>query len=384
MPSATNGTPNGATDVRDLVKEYPICLVTGGAGYIGSHTVLELLNAGVAVVVLDNLVNSHDESLNRVWSICKHEHDELITGKVPPPLFFHKVDLRDERKLKDIFAYWQQPDASLPTADLPVNISEVASKRHYHMLPYVVTEDKRPKPLATTTDHSRWGKINSVIHFAALKAVGESVTKPLEYYDNNITGLLVLLRTMQVYNVKELVFSSSAVVYGRGNEQNITEDVVQVNGQGGSLTNPYGRSKWFAEEILNDLSIADPDMRTIALRYFNPTGANQSGLLGENPKGMPNNIVPVILQAYQRRRSKVVVFGSNYDTSDGTGVRDYIHVKDLASGHLAALRKLNADSTMATVLKEELKSDKMRRGSAAMITLAEELPPNYNVYNLGK
>jgi len=253
---------------------------------------------------------------------------------------------------------------------MPKNVGDVAVDRKYSMLSYEIDILRRTKPLPATMDSSQFGVIKSVIHFAALKAVGESVTKPLEYYENNIVGLVILLKAMRANNVKNIVFSSSAVVYGRGNELNISEDSVQVGGEGGGgglLTNPYGRSKWMAEEILNDCCNADPLFRAISLRYFNPTGSHPSGLIGEDPKGIPNNIVPVILQAYQRRRSKVYVFGSNYDTADGTGVRDYIHVSDLAKGHLAALRKLGADEIAALAGAKN----------------SEAPMPNYLVYNLG-
>ncbi len=275
-------TPTKST-AREACRSYPITLVTGGSGYIGSHTVLELLNAGIAVVVLDNLSNSHVESLNRVYAIAKHENARLAISQDArpiPPLFFHQVDMRHENKLKDIFAYWQgSRTVSLDPEQTPINIAETVGTRQYPMLSYSTNLEKRPKPLPSTIDPSRLGKITSVIHFAALKAVGESVVKPLEYYDVNIVGLLALLKTMKLHSVKEIVFSSSAVVYGRGNEQDITEDLVQVGGQGGGgglLTNPYGRSKWMAEEILNDCCIGDPTFRAVALRYFNPT----VGLLG--------------------------------------------------------------------------------------------------------
>ncbi|PSR76070.1 UDP-glucose 4-epimerase, partial [Coniella lustricola] len=289
--------------LREAVSTYPICLVTGGAGYIGSHTVLELLTAGFAVVVVDNLCNSHLESLYRVHYIARIET--------------------------------------------------------YPMLEYSIDTGKRTKlsPLCSVADS--FGKIVCVIHFAALKAVGESLSMPLDYYEVNVAGLLFVLKAMRAHAVNTFVFSSSAVVYGMGHGAGIAEDAVRTAGQGsggGLLTNPYGRSKWMSEEIINDFCAAHPRFHATSLRYFNPTGAHASGLIGENPKGTPNNIVPVILQAYERRRSRVQVFGSSYDTSDGTGVRDYIHVSDLAKGHLAALRKAVTTEPPAT---------------------------QYNVYNLG-
>lgn len=197
-----------------------------------------------------------------------------------------------------------------------------------------------------TTKPETFGKIACVIHFAALKAVGESLSMPLEYYEVNVSGLVIMLKAMGAHNVNTFVFSSSAVVYGKGHGEAITEEAVQIAGMGnggGLLTNPYGRTKWMCEEIINDFCASNNKFHATALRYFNPTGAHPSGLIGENPKGTPDNIVPVILQAYERRRIKVQVFGSSYDTPDGTGVRDYIHVSDLAKGHLAALRKAVTD-----------------------------------------
>ncbi|KAK4986365.1 hypothetical protein LTR50_005343 [Elasticomyces elasticus] len=371
MPPLEKSTSSSSpfTKAHDAVASYPICLVTGGSGYIGSHTVLELLGAGVAVVVLDNLVNSHMESLCRVYRIAEYER-KLAGQENVPPLFFHCVDLRDKQAVIDVFAFWQEPTTASKAK--PIDVAEVALRRTYSMKEYNLVLSKRPKPLPSTTDPTRHGKVTSVVHFAALKAVGESVSKPLEYYENNIGGLLNLLQAMKAHNVKEMVFSSSAVVYGAGKEANISEDAVQVGGKGpgaGLITNPYGRSKWMAEEILNDCCIADAELRVTSLRYFNPTGSHPSGLIGEDPKGTPNNIVPVILQAYQRRRSKVYIFGSGYDTQDGTGVRDYIHVSDLAKGHLAALRKIDPSATPPTV--------------PGLTDSPQQDLPRYNVYNLG-
>ena len=246
-------------------------LVTGGAGYIGSHTCVELLNAGYDVVVLDNLCNSSEESLNRVRE---------ITGK---DLTFYKVDLLDADAVEDVF---------------------------------------------------RKEKIEAVIHFAGLKAVGESVSIPLRYYHNNITGTLVLCEMMQKYNVKNIVFSSSATVYGNPKTVPIKEDFPL------SVTNPYGRTKLMLEDIFRDLYVSDHDWNVVLLRYFNPVGAHKSGKIGEDPNGIPNNLVPYITQVAVGKRDFVRVFGDDYDTPDGTGVRDYIHVVDLAIGHLKALEKL--------------------------------------------
>lgn len=247
-------------------------LVTGGAGYIGSHTCVELLNAGYDVVVVDNLCNSCKEALDRV---------EAITGK---KLKFYEVDILVKEGLTKVFETEQ---------------------------------------------------IESVIHFAGLKAVGESVAKPLEYYYNNITGTLVLCDVMRSHGVKNIVFSSSATVYGTPAFVPITEDCPK-----GVCTNPYGWTKSMLEQILTDLHTADPEWKVILLRYFNPIGAHESGRIGENPKGIPNNLVPYITQVAVGKLESLGVFGNDYDTPDGTGVRDYIHVVDLAIGHVKAIEKM--------------------------------------------
>lgn len=246
-------------------------LVTGGAGYIGSHTCVELLNEGYEVVVIDNLCNSSKESLTRV---------EQITGK---QVKFYEADIRDKDALDRIF----------------------------------LDED-----------------IEAVIHFAGLKAVGESVAKPLEYYFNNITGTLVLCDIMRKHNVKNMVFSSSATVYG------IPKSVPMDETFPTGATNPYGRTKLMLEEIFKDLYVSDNDWNIILLRYFNPIGAHKSGLIGEDPNGIPNNLVPYIQQVAIGKLDCLGVNGDDYDTPDGTGVRDYIHVVDLANGHIKALEKL--------------------------------------------
>ncbi|CAG4901482.1 UDP-glucose 4-epimerase GalE [Paraburkholderia saeva] len=246
-------------------------LVTGGAGFIGSHTCVELLNGGYDVVVIDNLVNSNPESLKRV---------EKITGK---KLAFYEADARDEAALKGIF-------------------------------------DAHP--------------VTGAIHFAALKAVGESVAKPIQYYRNNVDSLLVLLDVMRLRDVKQFVFSSSATVYGVPQSSPIDESFPL------SATNPYGQSKLIAEQVLRDLEVSDPSWRIATLRYFNPVGAHESGLIGEDPSGIPNNLMPYVAQVAVGKLEKLRVFGGDYDTPDGTGVRDYIHVVDLARGHLAALDAL--------------------------------------------
>ena len=245
-------------------------LVTGGAGYIGSHTCVELLNAGYDVVVVDNLYNASEKALDRV---------EKITGK---KVVFYNADIRDKQAMNDIF-------------------------------------DKE--------------KVDAVIHFAGLKAVGESVVKPIEYYENNIAGTLNLCDAMRNHGVKNIIFSSSATVYGDPAFIPITEECPK-----GTCTNPYGWTKWMLEQILTDLHTADPEWNVILLRYFNPIGAHKSGMIGEDPKGIPNNLMPYISQVAVGKLEKLGVFGDDYDTPDGTGVRDYIHVVDLAVGHVKAIK----------------------------------------------
>ena len=243
-------------------------LVTGGAGYIGSHTCIEMIKAGYDVVVVDNLDNSNRESLNRV---------EKIVGK---KVKFYENDVRDKDALRKIFSE---------------------------------------------------NKIEAVIHFAGLKAVGESVAKPIEYYDNNLISTIYLLEVMREFDVKKFVFSSSATVYGVAKEMPLKE------GMPTGAINPYGRTKLFIEEILRDLYVSDNTWGIAILRYFNPIGAHESGTIGEDPKGIPNNLMPYIAQVAVGRREQLHVFGNDYNTVDGTGVRDYIHVCDLAVGHVKAV-----------------------------------------------
>lgn len=250
-------------------------LITGGAGYIGSHTALELLNEGYDVVVYDNLCNSSRESLRRV---------EELTGK---QIRFYEGDVQDEKALTDMF---------------------------------------------------KEQRIDAVIHCAALKAVGESVQKPLEYYQNNISGTLTLLKVMREVGVKNIVFSSSATVYGSPEEMPITEECPK-----GQCTNPYGWTKSMMEQIMSDVQKADSSWNVILLRYFNPVGAHKSGRIGEDPKGIPNNLMPYISQVAVGKLEKLGVFGNDYDTPDGTGVRDYIHVVDLAIGHVKAINYIFTD-----------------------------------------
>lgn len=246
-------------------------LVTGGAGYIGSHTCIELLNEGYEVVIIDNFYNSSEKVLKII---------EELSGK---KFKFYKGDIRDKEILRKIFSE---------------------------------------------------NDIYGVIHFAGLKAVGESVEKPIEYYDNNINGSIKLIEVMREFNVKNLIFSSSATVYGKPKSVPIKEDFSL------SVTNPYGRTKLFLEEIFTDLYISDNEWNVILLRYFNPIGAHKSGRIGENPNGIPNNLVPYITQVAVGKLDYVRVFGDDYETKDGTGVRDYIHVLDLALGHIKAIKKV--------------------------------------------
>ena len=249
-------------------------LVTGGAGYIGSHTCVELLNSGYGVVVIDNLCNSNERSLERV---------QELTGKT---VTFYRGDVRDEALLYKIF-----------------------------------TENE----------------IGCVIHFAGLKAVGESVAKPWKYYDNNLNTTLILTKVMNEVGMKNIIFSSSATVYTAENEMPLRE-----TSRTGGCTNPYGWTKYITEQILSDMAQADPAWSAVLLRYFNPIGAHESGRIGEDPRGIPNNLMPYITQVAIGRREKLSVYGNDYDTHDGTGVRDYIHVVDLAKGHVAAVAYVTA------------------------------------------
>ena len=250
-------------------------LVTGGTGYIGSHTCVELLNAGYEVIILDNLVNSKENVVSKI---------EEITGKM---VTFYQGDVRDETLLNKIFS------------------------------------EKR---------------IDAVIHFAGLKAVGESVQKPILYYQNNLDSTLTLLKVMKENHVKKLIFSSSATVYGDNKNVPFKEEY-----EIGGTTNPYGTSKLFIEHILNDVYVSDSDFSIVILRYFNPIGAHKSGLIGDNPNGIPNNLMPYITKVAVGELPKLNVFGDDYSTHDGTGVRDYIHVVDLADGHVKALNKVFSD-----------------------------------------
>ncbi|EMX0222257.1 UDP-glucose 4-epimerase GalE [Vibrio fluvialis] len=251
-------------------------LITGGMGYIGSHTCVQMIAAGMTPIMVDNLCNAKAEVLNRI---------EALTGVRPA---FYQGDIRDEAFLDSVFA------------------------KH---------------------------DVQAVIHFAGIKAVGESVSKPIEYYDNNVNGTLVLVRSMRKAGVKSLVFSSSATVYGDPQIVPITETFPT-----GATTNPYGRSKYMVEQCLADLVVAEPEWSITLLRYFNPVGAHPSGTMGEDPQGIPNNLMPFIAQVAVGRREKLAVFGNDYATPDGTGVRDYIHVMDLADGHIAALQAVGTQA----------------------------------------
>lgn len=249
-------------------------LVTGGTGFIGSHAVVDLLESGFSVVIVDNLENSSKKVLDRI--------EEIVGEKAFEKLTFYEADIRNEAALQNIF------DAH---------------------------------------------EIKNVIHFAGLKAVGESVKKPLEYYENNIAGTCILCKVMENSGCKSIIFSSSSTVYGDPDTLPLTEESPKK-----PATNPYGWTKWMIEQILTDLYTADPEWDVVLLRYFNPIGAHASGLIGEDPKGIPNNLVPYVAQTAVGKRDKVHVFGDDYATPDGTGIRDYIHVVDLAAGHLAALQ----------------------------------------------
>ena len=253
-------------------------LITGGAGYIGSHTLIELANSNYDFIVYDNLCNSSKESIKRVEKI------------IDKSIIFEQGDIRDSKRLQEVFKKYD---------------------------------------------------IDSVIHFAGLKAVGESVQNPLEYYDNNVNGTIVLLEVMKEYNCKKIVFSSSATVYNEKDTLNYTplREIDPI----GNTTNPYGTSKYMIERILNDLYISDNEFKIVILRYFNPVGAHESGTIGEDPSGIPNNLMPFISQVAVGKREYLSVFGDDYDTKDGTGVRDYIHVVDLANAHVKALDYINSN-----------------------------------------
>ncbi len=264
--------------MSQMLEPQDTCvLVTGGAGFIGSHTVVELLNCNYQVVIVDDLSNASEVAVSRVRQIVGDEKAKNLT--------FYKANVLDRDAMEKIF-----------------------------------------------TDH----KIDRVIHFAGFKAVGESVTKPIEYYHNNIENTLVLVDVMRNHDCKSIVFSSSSTVYGDPDSLPLTEQSPKK-----SATNPYGWTKWMIEQILTDLHTADPEWNVVLLRYFNPIGAHPSGLIGEDPKGIPNNLVPYVAQVAVGKREAVQVFGDDYSTPDGTGVRDYIHVCDLASGHVSALRWMN-------------------------------------------
>ena len=264
--------------MSQMLEPQDTCvLVTGGAGFIGSHTVVELLNCNYQVVIVDDLSNASEVAVSRVRQIVGDEKAQN--------LIFYKANVLDRDAMEKIF-----------------------------------------------TDHN----IDRVIHFAGFKAVGESVTKPIEYYHNNIENTLVLVDVMRNHGCKSIVFSSSSTVYGDPDSLPLTEQSPKK-----SATNPYGWTKWMIEQILTDLHTADPEWNVVLLRYFNPIGAHPSGLIGEDPKGIPNNLVPYVAQVAVGKREAVQVYGNDYPTPDGTGVRDYIHVCDLASGHVSALRWMN-------------------------------------------
>ncbi len=290
-------------------------LITGGTGYIGSHTVVELIENGYEVEILDNLYNSKIGVLDII---------KKITGVRPK---FYEVDLRDAEGLARVFA-----------------------KNHY----------------------------DSVIHFAGLKAVAESVEKPLEYYENNVGGTINLLECMQAYGVKNLIFSSSATVYGEQGEEQCVEDMPT----GRALTNPYGRTKYFIEEMLKDVCVSDPEFHAVILRYFNPIGAHSSGLLGEDPNDNPNNLMPIVIKVAAGEIPELSIYGNDYPTTDGTCMRDYIHVVDLARGHVCALEKIgreqiqvyNLGTGQATSVLEIIKDFSKASGVALPHKVVERRP----------
>jgi len=334
--STEPGTPRSEYDFPNelfgnyLLNEHAegFILVTGGLGYIGSHTTLELLKAGYNVVVIDDHSNSHQNVLARIKTLV-NEHYANFDHKSLPTLEFHQIDYRNTDALRAVLdRYVLDPWLS------PVEINGV--------------------------NHS---KITGVVHFAAYKAVSESIRLPLSYYSNNVAGFVNLLETLNYYGIKSLVFSSSATVYGALDQNqgaNIPEEfcvhteetyyrddeLVQVQQGCSGLTNPYGRTKWMCEAILADLCTSDPEWRVVALRYFNPVGCDPSGLLGEDPLGIPNNLMPILCKVLRGEIPALNVFGSDYETSDGTGVRDFIHVCDLAKGHLAAIRAASEGSLL--------------------------------------
>ncbi|BFZ56045.1 hypothetical protein PYCC9005_003087 [Savitreella phatthalungensis] len=370
-----------ASQARVNMRNKPVVLVTGGCGYIGSHTTLELMQAGWSVVVADNLANSNLEALYRVYYLMREYYLSQpsgpnapeITSSSFPQLHFVQADVRDQASIELIFdAYNTNRPSKLRITAIGANRQSYRNASVAHP-PVLGTP---PSPSHVHPPSGSTGRITNVIHFAALKSVVESASRPLDYYACNVTGLINMLLAMDAYGVRNIVFSSSAVIYGAGNGEYISEDAVGTGGRGtggGILTNPYGRTKWMGEEILNDWCCANPAARVIALRYFNPTGCHPSGLIGEDPNGTPNNLMPIVLQTYQRRRSQVRVFGHDYDTKDGSGVRDFIHVVDLARGHVAAINKLIQKSTLAN------------RTSSVYAEISTPIEPedNYSVYNLG-
>jgi UDP-glucose 4-epimerase len=274
-------------------------LVIGGLGYIGSHTVWELLKAGKSVVVVDNCSNSYIEVFEKLEYLHSHH---LPSDTQYPQLAFHQADYRDDEELRKILSLYHKSDA-------------IDNSSNFH--------------------------ISGVIHFAAHKAVAESFQKPLQYYQNNVSGVIQLCTTLSEFGIKNLVFSSSATVYGDLADHGGRLYEQQCNSSGAvGLTNPYGRTKWMCEAILSDLAFSDPDWNIVALRYFNPIGCDESGILGEDPRGAANNLMPIVVRTMMGDLPELKIFGTDWDTQDGTAIRDFIHVSDLAAGHLAALHSM--------------------------------------------
>jgi UDP-glucose 4-epimerase len=288
------------TQIPQRVDEEFI-LVVGGLGYIGSHTAWELLKNGYNVVIMDNLSNCNTQALRNLENLTSNH---FKTTRYPPVIDFYQTDYRDKEAM-------------------------VAILRKY----------ERIKPIHCGPPFSPRSKISGVIHFAGYKSVSESLVKPLDYYANNVCGMVGFLKTLSNFDIKTFIFSSSATVYGEvaNNGGRLLETQCDATSCAG-LTNPYGRTKWMCEAILNDLAVSDPEWTIMALRYFNPIGCDDSGMLGENPKDTPNNLMPIVVQAMSGERPFLEIFGTDWNTADGTAIRDFIHVSDLAAGHLAALK----------------------------------------------
>lgn len=371
-PLSIPGTPLSEYEFAgrsiDVLNETYI-LVTGGLGYIGSHTTLELLKAGHNVIVIDNLSNSHHTALDRI-RLLVNEHCAGLDKKTAPILEFHHIDYQNSADLRLVLDRYTLPRSP-------------SGSDHYI---------------------ARTSKISGVVHFAAYKAVAESIHLPLSYYSNNVAGIISFLETLQEYGIKTLVFSSSATIYGEINEQESTgiaeefcvhaaetyqkdNEIMRMQQGCRGIANPYGRTKWMCEAILWDLCVSDPEWRVAALRYFNPVGCDPSGLLGEDPLGIPNNLMPVVCKVLRGDIPALNVFGSDYDTPDGTGVRDFIHVSDLAKGHLAAIQAAGDDKLLNPFRSFNLGSGKGHSVLELVATMKEvsgkDIPMQFTVRRPG-